>query len=93
MQFLLLYALLHNIYANALNTIRNEQANIVNQKHNLLSLADGIKSNVNVTEKASNSYLSTDYVLTTESYAENINKVVSNITALRANNKIPYTIQ
>lgn len=85
--------LLHNIYTNALNTIRNEQANIANQKQNLLSLADSIRSNSNVTEKASNSYLSTDYVLAAESYAENIRKVVSSITALQANNKIPDTIQ
>ena len=85
--------LLHDIYTNALNTIRNEQANIANQKQNLLSLADSIRSNSNVTEKASNSYLSTDYVLAAESYAENIRKVVSSITALQANNKIPDTIQ
>jgi flagellin-like hook-associated protein FlgL len=85
--------LLHDIYTNALNTIRNEQANIANQKQNLLSLADSIRSNSNVTEKASNSYLRTDYVLAAESYAENIRKVVSSITALQANNKIPDTIQ
>jgi len=87
------YTLLHDIYTNALNTIRNEQANIANQKQNLLSLAGSIRSNSNVTEKASNSYLSTDYVLAAESYAENIRKLVSSITALQANNKIPDAIQ
>lgn len=85
--------LLHDIYTNALNTIRNEQANIANQKQNLLSLADGMRSNTNVTEKAGNSYLSTDYVLAAESYAENIRKIVASITALQANNKIPDAIQ
>ena len=87
------YTLLHDIYTNALNTIRNEQANIANQKQNLLSLANSIRSNANVTEKAANSYLSTDYVLAAKSYAENIRKVVSSVTALRANNKIPDAIQ
>ena len=87
------FTVLHDIYTNALNTIRNEQANIANQKQNLLSLADSIRSNSNVTAKASNSYLSTDYVLAAENYAENIRKVVSSITALQANNKIPDTIQ
>ena len=85
--------LLQDIYNNALSTIRKEQANIFNQKENLLVLADSIRSKANITEKASNLYLSTDYVLAAKSYAENIRKVVSSITTLQANNKIPEAVQ
>lgn len=85
--------LLQNMYSNALNTIRREQANISNQKQNLLSLVDIVRSSVNVIEKAANSYLKTDYVLTAERYAENIRKIIASITALQANNKIPDAIQ
>jgi hypothetical protein len=87
------YTLLYDIYTNALNIVRSEQANIANQKQNLLSLADSMRASSNVTEKAASSYLSTDYILAAESYADNIRKVVYSITALQANNKIPDTIQ
>ena len=61
-----------NIYTTALATIRSEQASIANQKQNLLSLADGLRATTNVTQKAANSYLRADYVLTAQQYSETI---------------------
>jgi len=82
-----------NIYTTALATIRAEQASIANQKQNLLSLADGLRATTNITQKAANSYLRADYVLTAQQYSETIRTLVAAITSLQAANKIPETAQ
>jgi len=86
-------ALANNIYTTALTTIRVEQARVANQKQNLLSLADALRATMNVTQKASDSYLKTDYVLTAQQYSETIRTMVAAITSLQAANKIPEAAQ
>jgi flagellin-like hook-associated protein FlgL len=86
-------ALAKNIYTTALATIRVEQARVANQKQNLLSAADALRATTNVTQKASDSYLKTDYVLTAQQYSETIRTMVAAITSLQAANKIPEAAQ
>ena len=82
-----------HIYTTALATIRVEQANIANQKQNLLSIANALRATTDIIKKASDSYLKSDYVSTAQKYAENIRKIIASITALQANNRIPETVQ
>ena len=46
-----------------------------------------------MTQKAADSYLKTDYVLTAQQYSETIRTMVAAITALQASNKIPEAAQ
>jgi len=86
-------ALLNNIYVTALATIRGEQARVANQKQNLLFVADALRAATNITQKAADSYLKTDYVLTAQLYSETIRTMVAAITSLQAANKIPEAAQ
>jgi len=87
------HAFLSNIYVTALATIRAEQARVANQKQNLLFVADALRAATNITQKAADSYLKTDYVLTAQLYSETIRTMVAAITSLQAANKIPEAAQ
>lgn len=86
-------ALAKDIYTTALATIRAEQTNITNQKQNLLAITYALRATTDITQKASDSYLKTDYVATTQKYVQHIRTIIASITALQANNRIPETIQ
>ena len=86
-------ALTNDIYTTALQTIRLEQASIANKRQNLLFVADALRATTNITQKAADSYLKTDYVLTAQRYSEAIRTIVAAITSLQAANKIPEAAQ
>jgi len=85
--------LAQDVFTNALNTIRAEQASVSNQKQNVVEAADALRATTNVTQKAADSYLKTDYVMTAQQYSETIRTMVASITALQAANKIPEAAQ
>lgn len=85
--------LAQDVFTNALNTIRAEQAQVSNQKQNVVEAADALRATTNVTQKAADSYLKTDYVMTAQQYSETIRTMVAAITALQAANKIPEAAQ
>ena len=85
--------LAQDVFTNALNTIRAEQASVSNQKQNVIEAADALRATTNVTQKAADSYLKTDYVMTAQQYSETIRTMVASITALQAANKIPEAAQ
>ena len=82
-----------DVFLNALRTMRAEQANLTNQKSNVIEASDALRATTNVTQKAADSYLKTDYVLTAQKYAETIRTMVASITALQAANKVPEAAQ
>ncbi len=82
-----------DVLQGALTQIRTEQANVSNQKTNVMESADALRASTNVTQAAADSYLKTDYVLTAQQYSEEIRKVVASITSLQAANKIPEAAQ
>ncbi len=82
-----------DVILTSLNKVREEQAIITNQKSNVLDASDALRATTNVTEKAANSYLKTDYVLTAQKYAETLRTMVASITALQAANKVPEAAQ
>ena len=82
-----------NLFMSALDSIRNNQASVQNQQTNILGAADALRATNNVTEKAADSYLKTDYVLAAQQYSELIRTIVAAITALQAANKIPEAAQ
>ena len=63
------------------------------QKQNVVEAADALRATTNVTQKAADSYLKTDYVMTAQQYSETIRTMVAAITALQAANKIPEAAQ
>ena len=85
--------LAQDIFQSALNSIRAEQAAVSNQKSNVVEAADALRATTNVTQKAADSYLKTDYVLTAQQYSETIRTMVASITSLQAANKIPEAAQ
>jgi len=85
--------LAQDVFQNALNSVRAEQASVSNQKTNVVEAADALRATTNVTQKAADSYLKTDYVLTAQQYSETIRTMVASITALQAANKIPEAAQ
>jgi hypothetical protein len=82
-----------DVMQSALNTIRAEQASVSNQKQNVIEAADALRATTNVTQKAADSYLKADYVMTAQQYSETIRTMVASITALQAANKIPEAAQ
>ncbi len=82
-----------DIFKGALETVRRAQASISNQKRNISEIAGAIRASTNEVKKASDFYLKTDYVLTSQDYAENIAKLTATITSLQAANKIPEAAQ
>jgi len=82
-----------DVFTSAINEIRAEQANLRNQKTNLFEAVDALRATINVTQKASDTYLKTDYVLSAQQYSELIRTIVASITALQAANKIPEAAQ
>ena len=82
-----------DVFTTAINEIRAEQANLRNQKTNLFEAVDALRATINVTQKAADSYLKTDYVLSAQQYSELIRTIVASITALQAANKIPEAAQ
>jgi len=85
--------LAQDVFQNALNSIRAEQAAVSNQKSNVVEAADALRATTNVTQKAADSYLKTDYVLTAQQYSETIRTMVASITSLQVANKIPEAAQ
>ena len=85
--------LAQDVFQNALNAVRTEQAGISTQKANVVEAADALRATTNVTQKAADSYLKTDYVLTAQEYSETIRTMVAAITSLQAANKIPEAAQ
>ena len=85
--------LAQDVFKNALDAVRTEQAGISTQKANVVEAADALRATTNVTQKAADSYLKTDYVLTSQEYSETIRTMVAAITALQAANKIPEAAQ
>lgn len=86
-------SLAQDVFTAALNTIRAQQAAVSNQKQNVVEAADALRATTNVTQKAADSYLKTDYVMTAQQYSETIRTMVAAITALQAANKIPEAAQ
>ena len=82
-----------DVLTSALNAIRGEQAAVSNQRSNVVESADALRATTNVTQKAADSYLKTDYVMTAQQYSETIRTMVASITALQAANKIPEAAQ
>ena len=86
-------AVTQDVLAGAQNSIRAMQASVSNQKSNVAAAADALRSTTNVTQKAADSYLKTDYVMTAQQYSETIKRMVASITTLQAANKIPEAAQ
>lgn len=86
-------AVAQDVLAGAQNSIRAMQASVSNQKSNVAAAADALRSTTNVTQKAADSYLKTDYVMTAQQYSETIKRMVASITTLQAANKIPEAAQ
>lgn len=82
-----------DVFQNALNLVRAEQASVLNQKNNIVKAANALRATTNVIQKAGDSYLKTDYVLTAQQYSETIRTIVASITSLQAANKIPEATQ
>lgn len=82
-----------DVFTSAINELRAEQASLRNQKTNLFEAVDALRATINVTQKAADSYLKTDYVLSAQQYSELIRTIVASITALQAANKIPEAAQ
>lgn len=85
--------LIQDIFQNALNSIRAEQASVSNQKRNVIQATNALRIITNATQKTSDSYLKTDYILTTQQYFENIRAMLATITTLQASNNIPEAAQ
>jgi hypothetical protein len=85
--------LAQDVFQNALNSIRTMQASVSNQKSNVSDAAGALRATTNVTQKAADSYLKTDYVLTAQQYSEVLRSMVAAITSLQAANKIPEAAQ
>jgi len=85
--------LVQDIFQNALNLVRAEQASVLNQKNNIVEVFDALRAITNVIQKAGDSYLKTDYVLTAQQYSETIRTMVAAITSLQAANKITEAAQ
>jgi len=85
--------LAQDVFQNALNLVRAEQASVLNQKNNIVEVFDALRAITNVIQKAGDSYLKTDYVLTAQQYSETIRTMVAAITSLQAANKIPEAAQ
>jgi len=85
--------LAQDVFTNALNTVRSEQAAISNQKSNVIEAADALRATTNVTQKAADSYLKTDYVMTAQQFSETLRTLTASITALQAANKVPEAAQ
>ena len=66
---------------------------LLNQKNNIVEVFDALRAITNVIQKAGDSYLKTDYVLTAQQYSETIRTMVASITSLQAANKIPEAAQ
>ena len=81
-------AVAYDIFKGALHTLRSAQAQISNTKKNIISAIDALKATTVVTEKAADSYLKTNYVETSNKYAQNLRTIVGSISALQASNKI-----
>jgi hypothetical protein len=86
-------ALTQDVFQNALNTVRIEQASLANQKTNLIATSDALRVVTNVTQAAADSYLKTDYVLTAQEYSQTLRSMVAAITSLQAANKVPEAAQ
>lgn len=86
-------ALSQDVITSALTAVRSIQASVTNQKNNVVGAADALRATTNVTQKAADSYLKTDYVLTAQQYSETIRTIVASITSLQAANKIPEAAQ
>jgi flagellin-like hook-associated protein FlgL len=82
-----------DIIRGAVETLRRAQASISTQKQNIIEISGSLRATVNVTAQAADSYLKTDYVLTSQQYSESIRIMVASITALQAANKIPEAAQ
>lgn len=82
-----------DVFQNSLNTIRSMQAAVSNQQENVVESANALKATTNVTQKAANSYLSADYVITAQGLAETLRLQVASITSLQAMNKVPEAAQ
>jgi flagellin-like hook-associated protein FlgL len=82
-----------DVFQNSLNTIRSMQAAVSNQQENVVESANALKATTNVTQKAANSYLAADYVLTAQGLAETLRLQVASITSLQAMNKVPEAAQ
>lgn len=85
--------LAQDVFQNALNLVRSEQASVLNQKNNIVEAYDALRATMNVIQKAGDLYLKTDYVLTAQQYSETIRTMVAAITSLQAANKIPEAVQ
>lgn len=81
-------AVAYDIFKGALRTLRSAQAQILNTKKNIISAIDSLKITAVVTGKAADSYLKTNYVETSNKYAQNLRTIVGSVSALQASNKI-----
>lgn len=81
-----------DIILSALSIIRTIQSDVVRQKTNIIQMLNILKSRHNVIEQAADSYLKTDYVLTSQQLAEEIKHMTGSITMLQAGNKLQETV-
>jgi len=82
-----------DVFTNALNTVRAQQASISNQKSNVIEAADALKATTNVTAQAANSYLKTDYVMAAQQFSETLRILTASISTLQSSNKVPEAAQ
>jgi len=85
-------ALTEDIMLAALSTIRVMQTNIINQKAHVIEVSNALRASHNVIQQASNSYLKTDYVLTSQQLVEAIKHIKGSITMLQAGNNVTKAI-
>ncbi len=80
------------ILLSALSTIRVMQSDIENQKSNIIETSNALKISCNNLQQAADSYLKTDYVLTSQKLVEEIRSMTASITILQAGNVVREAI-
>lgn len=80
------------VILSALSAVRIIESDLARQKSNIVEILSIFKSKNNVIQQVADSYLKTDYVLTSQQLVEEINRISGSIAALQAGNKLQETI-
>lgn len=80
------------VILSALSAVRIIESDLARQKSNIVEILSIFKSKNNVIQQVADSYLKTDYVLTSQRLLEEINRISGSIAALQAGNKLQETV-
>ncbi len=80
------------VILSALSAVRIIESDLARQKSNIVEILSIFKSKNNVIQQVADSYLKTDYVLTSQQLVEEINRISGSIAALQAGNKLQETV-